>query len=130
MPSGASKGDYEAIELRDDDSTKYHGKGVQTAVHNVDSVIAPKLIEKGFDVAKDLEKIDAFMNELDGTDDKGKLGANAILGISMACARAGAAAKVRKSSECPCFGGNTDSMQRVCHFMNSFVSFQGHGNLS
>lgn len=96
MPSGASKGDYEAIELRDNDSSKYHGKGVQTAVHNVESVIAPALIEKGFDVATDLDKIDAFMIEMDGTDDKGKLGANAILGISMACTRAGAAAKVRR----------------------------------
>lgn len=66
-----------------------------TAVHNVESIIAPALIEKGFDVAKDLGKIDAFMNEMDGTDDKRKLGANAILGISMACARAGAASKVR-----------------------------------
>ena len=66
-----------------------------TAVHNVESIIAPALIEKGFDVAKDLRKIDAFMNEMDGTDDKRKLGANAILGISMACARAGAASKVR-----------------------------------
>lgn len=94
VPSGASKGDYEAVELRDDDKAMYHGKGVLNAVSNVDKVIGPALIKKKFNVATDLDKIDAFMNELDGTDDKSKLGANAILGVSMACARAGAASKV------------------------------------
>ena len=94
VPSGASKGDYEAVELRDGDPKAYHGNSVQTAVSNVEKTIAPALIAKGFHVATDLEKIDRFMIEMDGTDDKSKLGANAILGVSMACARAGAAAKV------------------------------------
>lgn len=104
MPSGASKGDYEAVELRDADPTRYHGQGVQTAVANVQNVIGPALVAKGFDVAKDLDKIDTFMNEMDATDDKRKLGANAILGVSMACARAGAASKVRRRTECPAYG--------------------------
>ena len=102
MPSGASKGDYEAIELRDDDLKIYHGKGVLVAINNVEKILAPKLIAKAFNVGTDLEKIDMFMNELDGTEDKCKLGANAILGISMACARAGAAAKVGVFSSCIC----------------------------
>lgn len=95
VPSGASKGDYEAIELRDDNSSVYGGNGVENAVYNVEHIIGPPLIEKRFDVAGDLAKIDSFMIRLDGTKNKSKLGANAILGISMACARAGAAAKVR-----------------------------------
>lgn len=61
---------------------------------NVEAVIAPALIKQKFNVATDLKKIDAFLNELDGTKNKSKLGANAILGVSMACARAGAAAAV------------------------------------
>lgn len=95
MPSGASKGDYEAVELRDNDSSTYHGKGVQRAISNVETVIAPELIQRGFNVATDCEKIDRCMIELDGTSDKSRLGANAILGVSMACARAAAATNVR-----------------------------------
>ena len=68
--------------------------GVLSAVSNVQNILGPALVAKKFNVATDLEKIDNFMKEMDGTSDKGKLGANAILGISMACARAGAAAKV------------------------------------
>lgn len=94
MPSGASKGDYEAVELRDGDLAAYGGNGVLKAVSNVEEIIAPALIDKKFNVATDLDKIDHLMIELDGTDDKSRLGANAILGVSMACARAGAAAKV------------------------------------
>ncbi|KAH8817392.1 Enolase, C-terminal TIM barrel domain-containing protein [Xylogone sp. PMI_703] len=93
VPSGASKGDYEACELRDEDSTAYGGNGVLKAVHNVENVIAPALLRSGFDVGTELRKIDALMRELDGTPDKTKLGANAILAVSMACARAGAAAQ-------------------------------------
>lgn len=68
-----------------------------TAVSNVITVIAPALIAKKFDVGKDQKKIDAFLCELDNTKDKSRLGANAILGVSMACARAGAAAEVSRS---------------------------------
>ena len=89
VPSGASTGAYEAVELRDDDSDRYLGKGVQNAVNNVNTIIGPELV--GYDVA-DQVAIDELMLELDGTDNKGKLGANAILGVSLAVAKAGAAA--------------------------------------
>ena len=94
VPSGASVGDYEAHELRDGKKDDYGGNSVHTAVQNVEKVIAPALIKEGFNVATDLKKIDEFMIKLDGTPDKKKLGANAILGVSMATARAGAAEKV------------------------------------
>lgn len=87
VPSGASTGEYEAVELRDGDKSRYLGKGVQKAVDNVNKVIAPEII--GFDV-RDQMAIDKTMIELDGTPNKGKFGANAILGVSIACARAAA----------------------------------------
>lgn len=87
VPSGASTGAFEAVELRDDDKARYLGKGVQKAVQNVNDIIAPELV--GFD-AVDQAGIDKTMLELDGTDNKGKLGANAILGVSMAVAKAAA----------------------------------------
>lgn len=87
VPSGASTGAYEAVELRDNEKHRYMGKGVSKAVHNVNNVIAPNLYE--YDVF-DQVGIDEMMIELDGTDNKGKLGANAILGVSMAVARAAA----------------------------------------
>ena len=92
VPSGASKGDYEAVELRDNDSKTFHGEGVTKAIYNVERVLGPAIIKSGFEPARDLRKIDEMMIELDGTLDKSKLGANAILAISMAAARAGAAA--------------------------------------
>ena len=85
VPSGASTGAFEAVELRDGDKGRYIGKGVEKAVANVNEVIAPEL--EGMD-AFDQPAIDALMIELDGTHNKGKLGANAILGVSMAVARA------------------------------------------
>lgn len=85
-------GQHEACELRDGDKTKWDGKGVLKAVENVNSVIAPAVIEKNLDV-KDQSAVDAFLNELDGTPNKTKLGANAILGVSLAVAKAGAAEK-------------------------------------
>ena len=88
VPSGASTGAFEAVELRDGDKGRYLGKGVQQAVHNVERVIAPELI--GMD-ASDQAAIDRRMLELDGTPNKGKLGANAILGVSLAAAKAVAA---------------------------------------
>ena len=87
VPSGASTGAFEAVELRDGDKGRYIGKGVEKAVANVNEVIAPEL--EGMD-AFDQPAIDALMIELDGTANKGKLVANAILGVSMAVARAAA----------------------------------------
>jgi enolase len=89
VPSGASTGEHEAVELRDDDKKQWLGKGVTKAVDNVNSKIAPELI--GLD-PRDQEAIDALMIELDGTPNKSKLGANAILGVSMAVAKAAAEA--------------------------------------
>jgi enolase len=85
VPSGASTGSREALELRDGDKTRYKGKGVLKAVSNVNQIIAPQLI--GLE-ASEQEKIDNLLIELDGTPNKGKLGANAILGVSLAVARA------------------------------------------
>jgi enolase len=85
VPSGASTGAHEAVELRDGDKSRYRGKGVRRAVGNVDDVIAPELI--GEDAA-DQSAIDRILLELDGTENKSKLGANAMLGVSLACARA------------------------------------------
>ncbi len=87
VPSGASTGMHEAVELRDGDKSRYGGKGVLKAVENVNDVIAEELI--GWD-ALDQVGIDSAMIELDGTPNKGKLGANAILGVSMATAKAAA----------------------------------------
>ncbi|KAI9693655.1 MAG: hypothetical protein M1822_002926 [Bathelium mastoideum] len=92
VPSGASTGSHEAHELRDGDKTHWGGKGVTKAVENVNSVIAPALIKQGVDV-KDQSAVDAFLNKLDGTQNKTNLGANAILGVSMAVAKAAAAEK-------------------------------------
>ncbi|RYP89613.1 hypothetical protein DL770_004260 [Monosporascus sp. CRB-9-2] len=92
VPSGASTGQHEACELRDGDKSKWLGKGVLKAVENVNSIIAPAVIEKDLDV-KDQSAVDKFLNELDGTANKTKLGANAILGVSLAVAKAGAAEK-------------------------------------
>jgi enolase len=89
VPSGASTGENEALELRDGDKKRYGGKGVLKAVANVNQTIAPKLL--GMDPARQAE-IDRLMIETDGTPNKGKLGANAILGVSMAVARAAAMA--------------------------------------
>lgn len=87
IPSGASTGTFEAVELRDGDKSRYLGKGVRKAVENVNEIIAPEVI--GLD-ALDQALIDKTLIELDGTPNKGKLGANAILGVSLACAKAAA----------------------------------------
>ncbi len=88
VPSGASTGEHEAVELRDGDAGRYHGKGVQEAIRNVNEVIGPRL--EGFD-ALDQMSVDAEMLETDGTPNKSNLGANAILSVSLAVARAAAA---------------------------------------
>ena len=87
VPAGASTGKYEAVELRDGDKSRYMGKGVQKAVSNVTDVLAKEIV--GMD-SRDQEAIDKKMIEMDGTENKGNLGANAILGISMATAHASA----------------------------------------
>ena len=87
VPSGASTGEHEAVELRDGDKKRFLGKGVLKAVSNVNEIIGPELI--GMNVF-DQVGIDNYMIELDGTPNKGKLGANAILGVSLACAKAAA----------------------------------------
>ncbi|EGQ3596434.1 phosphopyruvate hydratase [Staphylococcus pseudintermedius] len=89
VPSGASTGEHEAVELRDGDADRYLGKGVEKAVENVNEIIAPELIEGEFSVLEQVS-IDKMMIRLDGTANKGKLGANAILGVSIAVARAAA----------------------------------------
>lgn len=85
VPSGASTGAYEAIELRDEDDDRYCGKGVENAVENINDIIAPEL--EGANVL-DQVTIDNIMLELDGTENKKRLGANAILGVSLAVAKA------------------------------------------
>lgn len=87
VPSGASTGEYEAVELRDGDKSRYLGKGVLTAVDNVNEIIADAILD--MDAAEQVE-IDQTLIELDGTPNKAKLGANAILGVSLACAKAAA----------------------------------------
>lgn len=89
VPSGASTGEHEAVELRDGDGERYNGKGVLKAVENVNEVIAPEVIDLD---ALDQVFIDRLLCELDGTPNKGKLGANAILGVSLAVAKAAAEA--------------------------------------
>ncbi|XP_066449997.1 beta-enolase [Eleutherodactylus coqui] len=92
VPSGASTGIYEALELRDGDKSRYLGKGVQKAVEHINKTIVPALLEKKLSVVEQ-EKIDKLMLELDGTENKSKFGANAILGVSLAVCKAGAAEK-------------------------------------
>src|SRR5438309_10378043 len=85
VPSGASTGAHEALELRDGDRSQYRGQSVTRAVENVNELIAPDLIGPSCD---DQAAVDALLLELDGTENKGKLGANALLGVSLACAKA------------------------------------------
>lgn len=92
VPSGASTGQHEACELRDGDKSKWGGKGVLKAVENVNNIIGPKLIESKIDPT-DQSSVDKFLIDLDGTENKTNLGANAVLGVSLAVAKAGAAQK-------------------------------------
>ncbi|CAH0395281.1 unnamed protein product [Bemisia tabaci] len=92
VPSGASTGIHEALELRDNNKNAYLGKGVSKAVENVNKIIAPELLKANLEVTNQKE-IDEFLLKLDGTENKSKLGANAILGVSLAVAKAGAAKK-------------------------------------
>ena len=112
VPSGASTGQFEAVELRDSDSPRYLGKGVLQAVANVNDIIAPAIL--GFDASEQVA-IDRIMTELDGTPNKAKLGANAILGVSMAVARAAA-----ESYDLPLFQylGGTNAKELPVPMMN------------
>ena len=92
VPSGASTGAHEAIELRDGDPRRYEGQGVRRAIANITQIIRPKLI--GYAAAQQRE-VDNLLIQIDGTADKSRLGANAILGVSMAVARAAASARRR-----------------------------------
>jgi len=92
VPSGASTGIHEALEMRDGDKSRFLGKGVLKAVKNVNEVIGPKLISANVD-CKDQSACDKLMLDIDGTENKSSLGANAILAVSMACCKAGAAEK-------------------------------------
>ena len=96
VPSGASTGSKEAIELRDGDKNQYHGKGVSKAVNNVNEIISKEI--QGMDV-EDQTSIDEKMNTMDGTDNKSNLGANAILAVSMAVAQAGASSQKKNLFE-------------------------------
>src|SRR5690242_13614559 len=90
VPSGASTGKHEALELRDGDPSDYAGKSVRKAIAHIHDIIAPALVGMA---AADQETIDRKLCALDGTPDKSRLGANAILGVSLACAHAAAAVK-------------------------------------
>lgn len=92
VPSGASTGVHEALELRDNEKNNYHGKGVAKAVANINQALAPELIKSGLEVTQQTE-VDELLLRLDGTENKSKYGANALLGISLAVAKAGAAKK-------------------------------------
>jgi len=92
VPSGASTGIHEALELRDKDKSKYHGKSVHQAVDHVNNTLGPLVVKSGINV-KEQEKLDNLMIKEDGTDNKSKFGANAILGVSLAICKAGAAEK-------------------------------------
>ena len=112
VPSGASTGQFEAVELRDSDSPRYLGKGVLQAVANVNDIIGPAIL--GFDASEQVA-IDGLMIELDGTPNKAKLGANAILGVSMAVTRAAA-----ESYDLPLFQylGGTNAKELPVPMMN------------
>jgi len=90
VPSGASTGDKEALELRDKQASNWHGKGIDNAINNIKTILKPKLLGLS---PLDTEKIDELMIKLDGTDNKSKVGANAILAVSLACMRAAASQK-------------------------------------
>ena len=96
VPSGASTGQHEAHELRDGDKSHWGGKGVLKAVENVNKIIAPKVIDANLDV-KDQKAVDDFLIKLDNTKNKTNLGANAVLGVSLGIAKAGAAEKVSRN---------------------------------
>lgn len=116
VPSGASTGIYEALELRDKDPKRFMGKGVLKAVNNVNSIIGPELISKNIDVTRQ-DEVDQLMLAMDGTENKSKLGANAILGVSLAVCKAGAAHKgIPLYRHIASLAGNSDVIMPVPAF--------------
>ncbi|CAH0751530.1 unnamed protein product [Diatraea saccharalis] len=116
VPSGASTGVHEALELRDNIKGEYHGKGVLTAIKNINDIIAPALLQANIEVTEQRE-IDQMMIKLDGTENKSKFGANAILGVSLAVAKAGAAKKgVPLYKHLAALAGNNDIVLPVPAF--------------
>ncbi|KAL2084905.1 hypothetical protein ACEWY4_020423 [Coilia grayii] len=116
VPSGASTGIYEALELRDGDKSRFKGKGVLKAVGHINDTMAPALIQSGISVEEQV-KLDNMMIEMDGTDNKSKFGANAILGVSLAICKAGAAEKgVPLYRHIADLAGNTDLVLPVPAF--------------
>src|SRR5689334_7659920 len=111
VPSGASTGEHEAHELRDGDKGRYGGKGVRTAVENVHGKIAPRIV--GMDAA-DQEALDRVMIELDGTPNKKSLGANAILGVSLAAARAASVSDLSTRRTSCATGTRVATAARAC----------------
>ena len=109
VPSGASTGDKEALELRDQQPSHWHGKGVDKAIHNINSILKPKLLGLP---CSNIQMIDQLMLELDGTENKSKIGANAILAISLACARMAATQKKQTLFHYLC---NYSSKQNLTH---------------
>src|SRR5258708_6888869 len=124
VPSGASTGIHEAVELRDGIKSEYVGKGVLKAVANVNEKIGPALIESGLKVTAQ-KNIDDFLIKLDGSPNKGSLGANAILGVSIAVAEAAAAEKVSASEgfATQSQSDNTDTFS-VCHCISTLPSLE------
>ncbi|KXS16540.1 alpha-enolase-like protein [Gonapodya prolifera JEL478] len=128
VPSGASTGIHEALELRDGDKSKYVGKGVSKAVSNVNDIIAPAVVKSGISETEQA-KLDELMLQLDGTKNKSKLGANAILGVSLAIARAGAAAKgVALYRHIADLAGNKPPFALPVPFMNVINGGEHAGN--
>ncbi|KAG2470265.1 ENOG enolase, partial [Polypterus senegalus] len=116
VPSGASTGIYEALELRDNDKSRYLGKGVLKAIDHINNEIKPALIDSGLSVLEQ-EKLDNMMLELDGTENKSQFGANAILGVSLAICKAGAAEKgIPLYRHIADLAGNTDLILPVPAF--------------
>ena len=126
VPSGASTGVHEAVELRDGDPKRYGGKGVTRAVANVEGEIARRL--KDFDVT-DQKGIDEAMIELDGTSNKSRLGANAILGVSLATAHADTSVDLQEFMVCavgsPTFGEAMRATAEVYHALKGVLKAQG-----
>lgn len=112
--------------MRDGDKSKWGGKGVLKAVNNVNSVIAPAIIKENIDV-KDQSKVDEFLNKLDGSTNKTNLGANAILGVSLGIAKAGAAEKVSRQPH-NTYISTYQASRRGCHFMPTSPTLQARRN--
>ncbi len=127
VPSGASTGDFEAVELRDGNKNRFQGRGVLKAIKNIEEVIAPALIDMDVTAQKEVDKI---MLDLDGTDNKANLGANAILGVSMAVARVGAITKEEKLFEyiADLAGQNKSKVEIVRPFFNVINGGNHAGN--